>query len=669
MNRPPPGWACGLQVFAWLIVIPRTVAAFDYLEHSYFADRGCLAAQRALAATLETLPEGPERESLTARYLALAVVCPRRWDRPYCLDGYKQLSGTLNSLDAPPWRGHDHSITLGDLAALPDHLSEFGAIRGVPRAAQTGLLSEVLAWLGPESGDPGGIIADVAEDGCETDGRVDWARVQIDAAEAFAQGGAAPKNLPRRALSPAARAPLNQGPFDSAGLYSFDNPHYLDLVLTNHHHFSPLAYRSWLGFHAMAVDMADRPCSVLLALDEDRLEALSEGWAHFEAVDWDDLPGAFRRARGCQLIADRIHQRLTTWSAHAEIALVRPVAARIETMTETDPLLAATTSALMGLVLEGSGLHFLHDGFAGGHLTVDRAGYSLGAARHLHDAGNRNGAVASLGTADRLQAFVAFGDGYLLGRAPAPDVRCRWETMGEQTRDVVSTCLLRLQRTLLLRATAASLVDWSLGGVLNDSPQADLPGVEALVAMVRGALPTRPVAHGEPATVLAAPQRLSSGDLPEPPPAFSYQSLGVTLALDAAGNATQTGVRLIFLSELDDMANWMTSYHLSLLSTRRQTGDEMLGELGYLFHWRWGARWLVSAGSFGYFGLRGFGREVESYAGLGPHVGTSVLPEGWIKLPLELGVSFRTPLTLLDSARRPAVEAWWIELAVGLAFL
>jgi hypothetical protein len=61
---------------------------------------------------------------------------------------------------------------------------------------------------------------------------------------------------------------------------------------------------------------------------------------------------------------------------------------------------------------------------------------------------------------------------------------------------------------------------------------------------------------------------------------------------------------------------------------------------------------------------------VTSFAGLGPVVGLSALPEGWIKIPLEVTVSGRLPVTLLDGreGRGVGLEGWWLELSLGLAF-
>ena len=157
-------------------------------------------------------------------------------------------------------------------------------------------------------------------------------------------------------------------------------------MLNNQHHFGEEAYGSWTGYHATSLALSNRPCEELLSLDEDQLEDLAEGLSQYESLDWDDLEPETRRAKSCALVAERIGERVDYWLKSAEPSLTRPISAITRGPIAKDPMLMrATVSALLGLVYEGAGLHFLQDNLAGGHLRVDRAAHGLGIARHLHD--------------------------------------------------------------------------------------------------------------------------------------------------------------------------------------------------------------------------------------------------------------------------------------------
>ena len=74
-------------------------------------------------------------------------------------------------------------------------------------------------------------------------------------------------------------------------------------------------------------------------------------------------------------------------------------------------------------------------------------------------------------------------------------------------------------------------------------------------------------------------------------------------------------------------------------------------------------------------GLRGFGDDVTYFMGLGGYTGVTALPEGWTKIPLDISLNYRYPLTLFDTRfrgrSRNAIqqEGHWIEISLGLAFL
>jgi len=649
-------------------------SAFDYLEHSFLTDRACLEAQLELGAELAEAPD----DGVGARYLALALACPESWERPYCADDYKQLEGNLNQLDEAPSEGGEHPVTLGDFAALPDHLSLWGAVAGIRRAEEEGVTTEMLRWLAPGTGDPGGVVSDVGEDGCETDDRVDWPALEVDVAEGLRQWREG-LTLPAAALSPWLRGPLARGPEDWPAGYSFDNPHYLDLVLMNHHHFNVSAHDGWLGFHSAAAALLQRRCAEVLALDADDLSDLAEGVAAYADVEWDGLDAVALGVTGCGVVAARVGEHLARWSTRADARLRGPAGPYLARMA--DPAFAdRVVVALIALVFEGGGLHFLQDSLSGGHVRVDRAAYDMERARHMHNADGAHGVSTTVGTRTGERRLVVFGDGWVLGRSRArAGEACAWdEGIEGWSRDELTACLLRAQRGALVATSVASLVDWGLGGVLFAEPGADLVPActrDARTAFVCETLPTRPSTAVGMSGGGAGGLTLAYGDLPEVPPPFSYESVSVITRLDAGGDALQAGVRVVFLSELDDLANWMTSWDVGLLRTMRfDAPPEVVLEAAYSFHWRWAARFLVNAGTFGYGGLRGFGPDVEAFAGLEPMVGFSLLPEGWIKMPVEFTASYRLPITLLDSgvgwsADAIRIEAHWLELAVGLAFL
>jgi hypothetical protein len=628
------------------VLASAPASGFDYLEHSFITDQACLQAQRELGRLLEEAAE----EGLAARYLALSLTCPESWDRPYCAGGYKQLEGGLNRLQAPPAQSHDHSITLGDFSALPDHLSEFGAVRGLARAARDGLTTRTLRWLA-RTGDAGGVISDVAEDACEARGPLHW---EVLYREPDRVGPSV--ELP---ASPLLRAPAQKVVSDPAGAYSFDNPQYLDLVLHNHGHFGREAYRNWTGFHVTARDLADAACEQVLPPDRALFKALARGLAPFDQVGWRGAADDAVVEQGCRVVAERVRLRILDWAQRAPPERVAPVRAQVARLSgpgsvERDALARSLVTPLLALVFEGAGLHYLQDSLSGGHVRVQRLAYDLETSRYQHDADSVHGVVARVTTAESSEEVVLFGDGYLLG-TPLLASRCEGEESGWSPLQVTH-CLLQRQRAVILRASTASLLRWAQG-----------PGN----AFSRRHLMV--VAPGDPRPPEGV--EIPRGELPTPPPPFSYQSFLFSTSADVLGGPPQLGVRAVFLHELDSRANWMTSYHFGLLARLgRGPQSQLSGEFSYMFHWRWAARFLLNGGPFAFVGLGDFDRGASPFLGVGPNLGFSVLPEGWIRLPLEISLSYRLPVRLLDGRvplreTRPRVDAHWIELSLGLAFL
>lgn len=619
------------SLFAVAVLLASSASAFDYLEHSYATDRACALAQKELAPLAAAGNAQAQRS-----YLVLALTCPQSWSGPYCDGGYKQAAGLLNLIELPASKSHDYAITLGDFAALQDHLSELGAVRGIPQASHEGLTTRALEWLN-ETGDAGGVVSDVAEDGCETLEPLDWSRLTDERPED------APKNLPSSIVR---RSPARKVVSDPAAAYSFDNPQYLDLVLHNHGHFGEAAFRNWEGLHATAKDLASARCEDVLPLDRGLFDDLADELPAFEEVRWRKLSDEETLARGCDVVAERIRLRLLEWARRVPAEMSAPVKPLLDALAKGPD--RSLVSPFIASVFEGAGLHYLQDGLSSGHVRLDRSAYGLYDSRYQHDEDSRNGIPTRIATETGVEELVLFGDGYLLGTA---------ESTGCDGSDAAMTaCLLQRQRAVLYTSSTASLLD--LAGTSPEYVRTHL-----LLA-----------APGGP-TVDTARPHVAAGVPPNPTPPISYQSILLSTSVDAAGGAPEVGVRTAFLSALGARANWMTSYHVGLL-TRTGSGasSQVNLELAYMFHWRWAARWLINMGPYAFAGLHGFGGPVSAFAGVGPSVGTSVLPEGWIHLPLEVTLSYRVPLRLYDGAEKSGartigIEAHFIELSVGLAFM
>jgi hypothetical protein len=676
----------------WLVCVmvlwSGEAQAFDYLEHSYFTD---LACTRVLPMLVERVRAEPQDGAMAMRVVALGMACPQRWDRPYCAGDYKQVEGSINRLEEEPARSHDHSITLGDFAALPDHLASWGPTRGYPRAGGNGLVMRVMEWLAAPHGSAGGVIEDVAEDACETGELTSFVVMQADVDEALGKLAVSgePESVPVRLLAPAQRAPIKRGPQDPAGAYSFDNPHYLDLVLRNHNHFGENAHASWQGFHSSSMEIAQAPCVETMGLDADELEELAEEVPGFDAIAWDGLGEAKLREEGCALVGHLSARRAAQWAARAPASVAEPMRPWLVRLAAEERLARGErvlqrqlAGALVGLVYEGGGLHFLQDGLSAGHMRTIRTRGGLQESRYDHDRDNREGVAALVRTRSGDYPIVAFGDSFLGGLPYQQDRGCDWITLaGASSHERVSDCLIQQQRGWVAAVTMASLIDWALGGIFlaplgredADRPTCDvLGGLERWVCEV---MPLEaPVAFGYLAPELDRRAPMLHAELPVPPPPFSYEAFSVRLGMNLNGSAPQFHVSSTFLAELDQRANWLTSYRVGIAATLGE-GDrnQYLMDFSYNFHWRWAARFLVDMGVFTWGGLRGFDREVSLFAGVGPQVGLTLLPEGWTKTPLEISLLYRVPVVFASTNNgffnEYVIDGHWLYVGFGLAFM
>jgi hypothetical protein len=294
-------------------------------------------------------------------------------------------------------------------------------------------------------------------------------------------------------------------------------------------------------------------------------------------------------------------------------------------------------------------------------------------ARYLHNEDSKNGVITTIGNRNGTRQFVAFGDGYLL--TPPTEKQpenCDWAQI--DNKDDRLACLIQYQRQLMVQTTSASLADWMLGGSLYQ-PKVDCQNSETQ-QLVCNQLPTRASVATGLNVIAKEPTYIRRGTLPEPPPPYSYESLSLSWSIDGAGDATQTGLNVRFLNEMDQMAHWLHSWDISLLSTsRKEEAGEAILQISHLFHWRMSTRFLINMGPLFQSGLRGFGDDVTYFMGLGGYTGITALPEGWTKIPLDISLNYRYPLTLFDTQivgrSRDAIrsEGHWIEISLGLAFL
>jgi hypothetical protein len=232
---------------------------------------------------------------------------------------------------------------------------------------------------------------------------------------------------------------------------------------------------------------------------------------------------------------------------------------------------------------------------------------------------------------------------------------------------------------MLVGVTEASLVDWALGGTLfgERGKKAGATGCRDLTGPER--LPCEALPIG--ASVVSGDRTTSNfeglhhGSIPVPPPPFSYESLSLRFGYEFAGPVTQFGLQMSFLADLDIPAHWLRSYNVGLATIFGEGVDnQWLLDFSYAFHFRWWARAMFDLSPTVYAGLRGFDNdETAFFAGVAPSVGFTVLPEGWIKAPLEIGVRYRVPLTFYSTDQgflgEDFVDGHWLLIAIGLAFM
>jgi len=591
--------------------------AFHYLEHSYITDWSCHEVQKKMVAS-------GIKDADLPKFLALALLCPDTWQKKYCKDDYKNIRGFLNNTN--PEDGY--SITLGDISSLQDHIPHIGAVKGFPRAKREGLTTTLLEWLLEDESEASGVIEDVAEDACETDELLSWDILNRDL-KAFKK-----RNLSHDFLKTNNRLPLVAGPSDPSGAYSFDNPQFLDMVLNSHYHFGNRAYQAWLGFHNAALDMLGKTCDELVLLDT-----------------------------SCVKLILALKKRLKDWEEHAPRELLNPVKSRLNKLS--DITLDQTLTSLIALIFEGSGLHYLQDNMAGGHIRTRIEAYDLGDSREFHELDGQYGVVADLHTARGKKPFVAYGDTYLFGRNN--DRYCDKYINTNPTE--MTACLLQYNRGLLAASSTASLLDWASGGTQFKENSCDKKHSENK-DFICEFLPTNSTTAS--GSGFQSPKMISKGTLPPEIPDFNFQSITMSLGYPNKADKQQVGVDLKFLSGLGNNSIWLTSWNFSFHQTSGDHLQRYSADFSYMFHYRMAARFLFFGSPYAGISRQKYLNQSTYSLALGPHLGITALPEGWIRLPLEITLGFKAPIVIYDTSdvlSKGKFDEQWLVLSIGLAFM
>ena len=144
--------------------------------------------------------------------------------------------------------------------------------------------------------------------------------------------------------------------------------------------------------------------------------------------------------------------------------------------------------------------------------------------------------------------------------------------------------------------------------------------------------------------------------------------------MDVAGSAPRIGLQLSLLDTLGAFAHWLSSYRFGL-NVDLGEGDLNRWSIdgGYAFHFRWAARFTIDMGLSTHMGWREFNDDVDWYVGLTPMTGITLLPEGWIKMPLEITFSYQLPLTFYDQGigypGAQLIDGHYFGIGLGLAFM
>jgi hypothetical protein len=215
-------------------------------------------------------------------------------------------------------------------------------------------------------------------------------------------------------------------------------------------------------------------------------------------------------------------------------------------------------------------------------------------------------------------------------------------------------------------------VDWALGGPVYEESGACGP-VATAEGFICRALPVRATLVSGLQGSRMEPEPLVHGTIPVPPRDYAYESLSIRAGLEIPSNVLQLGVSITFLEQLDYMGHFLTSWRAGLSTTLGEGNEnQWVADYAYQFHFRLSARFMFDAAPFVFAGLRNID-DVDFFAGVGPSFGITALPEGWINLPLEIGLTYRLPLVMFSSengffSATDIIDGHWIQFGIGLAY-
>ena len=101
------------------------------------------------------------------------------------------------------------------------------------------------------------------------------------------------------------------------------------------------------------------------------------GWEEF---DWDNVPQGAIEDPFCRMLGDVLLRKIRRWATIAPREMFAPVGPFVASLTHDERSRAIVDEVLvnvLSLVMEGTGIHYLQDGLAGGHMRTIRSREAL----------------------------------------------------------------------------------------------------------------------------------------------------------------------------------------------------------------------------------------------------------------------------------------------------